>query len=85
MSGLPAGPLFLFLKRFALDTEGCDRAGFEPLVGNVLTALLADAVGLVLHPTQGFIDLLEQFLFAFHDPHGKALIFFCRRLITHIR
>jgi hypothetical protein len=39
--------------------------------------LLADAVGLVLHPIQGFIDLLEQLLLAFHDPHGKALIFFC--------
>ena len=50
---------FLFLKSFALDAEGGDRPGFEPLVGNVSVTALADPVGRYIHPFQGLVDLLE--------------------------
>ena len=46
---LPAGFLFLFFKRLAVDTEGGNWAGFQARIGTLLFAAFADAIDVLVH------------------------------------
>src|SRR5215831_6490205 len=81
---LPADLLFLLLERLTSDTEGGYWPSLEPFVRNDLFASFTDPIYVLVHAIKRFVDLLEQLLFAFLDPHRKILIRFCRRLIADI-
>jgi hypothetical protein len=82
---LPADFLFLLLERLTGDTEGSDRSSLEAFVGNFLFTSFADPVRLLIHAIKRFVNLLEEFLLAFFDPHGEILIRFRCGLIADIR
>src|SRR5574341_134952 len=59
-AGLPETLLLLLLLLLAADAQGRDGAGLEPLGRDLLLALLADAEGAALDPSERLVDLREQ-------------------------
>ena len=81
---LPADFLFLFLERLAGDTERRDGAGLQSLIWNLFLAAFTDAIGILVQPLQRFVDLFEQLLFPFLDPHREVLVDLSGGLIAHV-
>src|SRR5215472_11277162 len=75
---LPADLLFLLLERLTGDTEGGYWSSLEPFVRNDLFASFTNPIYLLVHAIKRFVDLLEQLLLAFLDPHREILIWFFR-------
>lgn len=80
----PADLLFLLLERLTSDTEGGYWPSLEPFVRNDLFASFTDPIYLLVHAIKRFVDLLEQLLLAFLDPHREILIRLRCRLIADI-
>lgn len=82
--GLTSRVFCLLFERLAVDAEGGHRAGFEPWKRNFFLAAFADTIGVLLHPSQRFIDLFDQPLLALTDPYGKVLFGLCGSLIADV-
>ncbi len=85
MEELPADLLFFFfLEGLTRDAKGGDRAGFEPFVGDFLSAPLADTIRVGGEASKRVVDFFQQFPLTFPDPQRKVLIHFRRGLITDV-
>jgi hypothetical protein len=79
------GALAALMPLLRLDRQGSDRTGFETLERDRLAGLLAVAVGAVLNPLDGGVDLGDQLPLAIPGPQLERAVGFGRRAIGDIR
>src|SRR4051812_34652635 len=77
-------PLLGFLQGLAVDAEGSDGAGAEPLETDGLAALLALAVAAVFDARDRLFDLADQLPLAVADAQREVAVRLERRAIRRI-
>jgi hypothetical protein len=73
-----------FQLGLADDTERRDRAGLQTLDADLLAALFADAVGVVVDALERFVDLGDQLALAIADPQGEVAVALERGSIARV-